>query len=78
MASRRRAESRAGPTRDGGVPDYEFFGMDGFQRTAEIAARSGLNLDEIGDLIVNAARGFAGGSLMDDVCLLIATWQPPF
>ena len=51
---------------------YNFFGYDGFQKTAETAATNG-SLREVGKSILEAARAFAGGKLQDDACILLAS-----
>ena len=54
---------------------YEFFGTDGIRRLAESGLRSGASLDSFAQGVYDAAREFAGGSLTDDACLLIARWR---
>jgi serine phosphatase RsbU (regulator of sigma subunit) len=48
----------------------EFFGPDGALAVSREGAIQGL--DPIGRAILEAARAFTGGSLKDDVCLLLA------
>ena len=48
----------------------KLFGPEGMEQAAREAAE--LPLRQIGQAIVDAARAFAGGTLQDDVCLLLA------
>ena len=49
-----------------------FFGYEGLIEATSAAAVGG-NVHSIGRAVLDAARGFAGGKLQDDVCLLLAT-----
>ena len=48
----------------------DFFGLEGV--SAVLRAASHQSLEEVGATIVGAARQYAGGTLQDDVCLLMA------
>lgn len=57
------------------------FGIDGVARAAlaapyEHTQAGGTPLDSVGRAVVEAARGFAGGRLGDDACLLLARRRP--
>jgi serine phosphatase RsbU (regulator of sigma subunit) len=55
-------------------PDRDLFGYNGLTRTAREAATAAArgSLRDIGQTILARARGFAGGKLQDDACLLLA------
>jgi PAS domain S-box-containing protein len=54
---------------------YEFFGPEGIRRVAEAPLTVQAPVEELARRLYETARAFAGGSLSDDACLLIARWQ---
>ena len=53
----------------------DFFGYEGFMEAARRAAALG-ELEALGGAIIREAAQFAGGKLGDDVCLLLARYDP--
>lgn len=52
-----------------------FFGVEGMAQAAKQAWPGG-SLKEVGQVVLNQARAYAGGRFRDDACLLVACWQP--
>jgi len=52
----------------------EFFGYAGLTRAAQRAQAAGLG--RVGEAIIADAKGFTGGALHDDVCLLLVRREP--
>lgn len=56
---------------------HEFFGSEGLIRSLQVLKPGETPLSEIGRKIATDARQFAGGTLKDDVCLLLARPHGP-
>lgn len=52
-----------------------FFGSEGMARAARQAWPGG-SLKEVGQVVIDQARTYAGGRFRDDACLLVACYQP--